>query len=96
MQISCSTNNGKTDLIVSRWLDNKFYVANFNATYKKEGLEIISGFSYSNYSNSHFGEVIWAKQFAQQQLLETNIMKVILTKTILVCSLKPLLKSVTA
>ena len=59
-----ATTNGKTDLIVRRWLDNKFYVANFNATYKKEELEIISGFSYSNYSNSHFGEVIWAKQFA--------------------------------
>jgi iron complex outermembrane receptor protein len=59
-----ATNNGKTDLIVRRWLDNTFYVANFNATYKKEGLEIISGFSYSNYSNDHFGEVIWAKQFA--------------------------------
>ncbi len=59
-----ATTNGKTDLIVRRWLDNKFYVANFNATYKKEELEIISGFSYSSYSNSHFGEVIWAKQFA--------------------------------
>jgi len=58
-----ATTNGKTDLIVRRWLDNKFYVANFNATYKKEELEIISGFSYSSYSNSHFGEVIWAKQF---------------------------------
>ncbi|WKD85749.1 TonB-dependent receptor SusC [Polaribacter huanghezhanensis] len=62
--IVVATNNGKTDLIVRRWLDNTFYVANFNATYKKEGLEIISGFSYSNYSNKHFGEVIWAKQFA--------------------------------
>jgi len=59
-----ATNNGKTDLIVRRWLDNKFYVVNFNATYKKEYLEIISGFSYSNYSNLHFGEVIWAKHFA--------------------------------
>lgn len=59
-----ATNGSKTDLIVRRWLDNKFYVANFNATYKKENLEIISGFSYSEYSNKHFGEVIWAKQFA--------------------------------
>ena len=59
-----ATNGSKTDLIVRRWLDNKFYVANFNATYKKEDLEIISGFSYSEYSNKHFGEVIWAKQFA--------------------------------
>ena len=59
-----ATNNGKADVIVRRWLDNKFYVANFNATYKEEGLEIISGFSYSKYSNYHFGEIIWAKQFA--------------------------------
>ncbi|WP_347173511.1 TonB-dependent receptor [Polaribacter uvawellassae] len=59
-----ATNNGKTDVIVRRWLDNQFYVTNFNATYKEESLEIISGFSYSNYSNKHFGEVIWAKEFA--------------------------------
>ncbi len=59
-----ATNNGKTDVIVRRWLDNQFYVANFNATYKEEEVEIISGFSYSNYSNKHFGEIIWAKEFA--------------------------------
>lgn len=59
-----ATNGSKTDVIVRRWLDNKFYVANFNTTYKKEDLDIISGFSYSDYSNKHFGEVIWAKQFA--------------------------------
>jgi len=53
-----------SDVIVRRWLDNKFYVANFNATYKKEDLEIISGFSYSKYSNQHFGEVIWSDDFA--------------------------------
>ncbi len=53
-----------SDVIVRRWLDNKFYVANFNATYKKEDLEIISGFSYSKYSNQHFGEVIWSNDFA--------------------------------
>ena len=45
-------------------MDNQFYVANFNATYKEEEVEIISGFSYSNYSNKHFGEIIWAKEFA--------------------------------
>jgi iron complex outermembrane receptor protein len=58
-----ATDGSRTDLIVRRWLDNKFYVANFNATYKKDDLEVISGFSYSEYSNKHFGEVIWAKQF---------------------------------
>ena len=53
-----------TDAIVRRWLDNHFYVFNGNTTYKKEKLEIVSGFSYSNYKGDHFGEVIWAKQFA--------------------------------
>ncbi|MDC0176618.1 TonB-dependent receptor [Polaribacter sp.] len=53
-----------TDAIVRRWLDNHFYVFNGNTTYKKENLEIVSGFSYSNYKGDHFGEVIWAKQFA--------------------------------
>jgi len=53
-----------SDVIVRRWLDNKFYVANFNATYKKEALEIISGFSYSEYSNKHYGEVIWGENLA--------------------------------
>ncbi len=48
-----------SDVIVRRWLDNDFYVANFNTNYKNNGLEIISGISYSNYTNHHFGEVIW-------------------------------------
>ena len=52
-----------TDLIVRRWLDNKFYVANANVNYKSDRLNVISGMSYSNYTGDHFGEVIWAKQF---------------------------------
>lgn len=55
-----------TDVIVRRWLDNDFYVANFNATYKNNHLEIISGGSYSDYKNNHFGEVIWAKEFSKE------------------------------
>ncbi|UMB53456.1 TonB-dependent receptor [Lutibacter sp. A64] len=53
-----------TDLIVRRWLDNDFYVLNFNANYKNEAYEVISGISASNYKGDHFGEVIWARQFA--------------------------------
>lgn len=56
--------NPVTDLIVRRWLDNKFYVANVNVNYKNDVLNVISGMSYSNYTGDHFGEVIWAKQFA--------------------------------
>ena len=58
------TDGSRTDLIVRRWLENDFYVANFNANYTSENLKIISGISYSNYTGDHFGEVIWAKQFA--------------------------------
>ena len=54
-----------TDLIRRRWLDNDFYVINFNANYKTEQLNLITGVSYSNYTGDHFGEVIWAKSFSQ-------------------------------
>ena len=53
-----------SDVIVDRWLDNHFYVANFNADYKNENLNIISGISFSNYKNDHYGEVIWGSDLA--------------------------------
>lgn len=53
-----------SDVIVRRWLDNNFYVANFTLDYQKEDLNIISGVSYSNYSGDHFGEVIWGSDLA--------------------------------
>ncbi len=54
-----------SDVIVRRWLDNNFYVANANITYKKEGLELITGVSYNTYSGDHFGEVIWGSNLAE-------------------------------
>ena len=53
-----------SDVIVRRWLDNDFYVFNFNANYKDEKLNIITGVSYSNYTGDHFGEVIWGSNLA--------------------------------
>ncbi len=53
-----------SDVIVRRWLDNHFYVGNFNATYKNKGLEIISGGSFSNFKNDHYGELIWGSDLA--------------------------------
>jgi iron complex outermembrane receptor protein len=53
-----------SDVIVRRWLDNHFYVVNVNATYQKNGLEISSGISYSDYTNDHFGELIWGNNLA--------------------------------
>jgi len=48
-----------SDVVVRRWLDNDFYVFNFNTNYKTDKLNFISGISYSNYTGDHFGEVIW-------------------------------------
>jgi iron complex outermembrane recepter protein len=53
-----------SDVIVRRWLDNHFYVVNANATYQKNGLEIASGLSYSDYTNDHYGELIWGSDLA--------------------------------
>lgn len=53
-----------SDVIVRRWLDNDFYVANFTVDYQKEDVNIISGISYSNYTGDHFGEVIWGSDLA--------------------------------
>lgn len=54
-----------SDVIVRRWLDNDFYVLNANVTYKKSGLEIITGLSTSSYTGDHFGEIIWGSDLAE-------------------------------
>ncbi|SEC26222.1 iron complex outermembrane recepter protein [Tenacibaculum sp. MAR_2009_124] len=56
--------NDDSDVIVRRWLDNHFYVANGTITYNKEDLEVISGVSYSTYNNEHYGEIIWGSDLA--------------------------------
>ena len=56
--------NEDTDVVVRRWLDNHFYVANANVTYKKNSLELITGISYSDYTNDHYGEIIWGSDLA--------------------------------
>jgi len=50
-----------TDLIRRRWLDNGFYVANVNANYKNDALNLTFGTSYSSYDGDHFGEIIWTE-----------------------------------
>ena len=54
-----------TDLIRRRWLDNDFYVINATVNYRESNLDLIFGGSYSTYDGDHFGEVIWARQFAK-------------------------------
>ncbi|WP_435414442.1 TonB-dependent receptor [Polaribacter aestuariivivens] len=53
-----------SDVIVRRWLDNDFYVFNFNTNYKTDKINLITGISYSNYTGDHFGEVIWGSDLA--------------------------------
>ena len=53
-----------SDVIVRRWLENDFYVFNFNTNYKTDKLNFIAGISASNYSGDHFGEVIWGADLA--------------------------------
>ncbi len=54
-----------SDVIVRRWLDNNFYVANFNVNYSTQKLDLITGLSYSNYTGDHFGEVIWGSELSE-------------------------------
>jgi iron complex outermembrane receptor protein len=54
-----------SDVIVRRWLDNDFYVVNFNTNYKNDVLNFIAGGSYSNYTGDHYGEVIWGSNLAE-------------------------------
>lgn len=54
----------ESDVIVRRWLDNDFFVVNYNTNYKTDKLNLITGVSYSNYTGDHFGEVIWGSDLA--------------------------------
>ena len=61
-----------SDVIVRRWLDNDFYVVNFNTNYKTDKLNLITGISYSNYTGDHFGEVIWGSDLAPNTNIRDN------------------------
>ncbi len=50
-----------TDLVRQRWLDNIYYGSFSTLNYKKKNLDIIGGISYTKYTGSHFGKVIWAE-----------------------------------
>lgn len=61
-----------SDVIVRRWLDNNFYVANANVTYKDNAVEVITGLSYSSYDGDHFGEVIWGSDLAENTAIRDH------------------------
>ena len=53
--------NGSEDFITRKWLDNQFYVINFNINYSKKKSNLILGSTYSEYDGDHFGETIWSQ-----------------------------------
>ena len=53
--------NGSEDFITRKWLDNQFYVINYNLNYLKNKSNLIFGSTYSEYDGDHFGETIWAQ-----------------------------------
>jgi len=53
--------NGSEDFITRKWLDNQFYVINYNLNYLKNKSNLIFGSTYSEYDGDHFGETIWSQ-----------------------------------
>lgn len=56
-----------TDLIRRRWLDNRYYVANLTTNYKSNSVDFDAGVFGSMYSGDHYGEISWARYFAQDE-----------------------------
>ena len=53
--------NESEDFITRKWLDNQFYVINFNVNYSKNKNNLIFGSTYSEYDGDHYGETIWSQ-----------------------------------
>ena len=70
-----------TDLIRRRWLDNNFYGTTFSANYTNKAVNLILGGGWNKYEGDHFGEVIWAQQFAANRNYEDRYYDDSSTKT---------------
>lgn len=58
-----------SDIVRRRWLDNDFYGVVFNTKYTHSNRwNIIFGGGIDNYTGSHFGEVIWARNAGNGEL----------------------------
>ena len=50
------------DVIVRKWLDNKFYGSVFSLNYEKGKTALTIGGAYNQYGHAkHFGEIVWAE-----------------------------------
>ena len=48
-----------TDLVRQKWLDNDFYGASLNLTYRLQRVEAILGGGWNRYDGYHFGNILW-------------------------------------
>lgn len=56
------TTASSSDMIVRKWLDNRFYGATWSFNYNKNKSNLIIGGAFNQYGNAkHFGEIIWAQ-----------------------------------
>lgn len=56
------TTLASSDLIVRKWLDNKFYGTTFSLNYAKDKTNLIIGGAANRYGDAkHYGEIIWAQ-----------------------------------
>jgi iron complex outermembrane receptor protein len=60
------TTLNSSDVIVRKWLDNRFYGITYSFNYNKGKNSLVIGGAYNQYGNAkHYGEIIWA-QYADQ------------------------------
>ena len=56
-----------TDLVARKWLDNDFYGGTYSLNYEKNKSAITFGGGYNVYDGRHFGRVIWAEYFGNNE-----------------------------
>jgi len=57
------------DVIVRKWLDNKFYGTTFSFNYEKDKTVLTIGGAFNQYGHAkHYGEIIWAEHASNSQI----------------------------
>ncbi|CAN5207767.1 TonB-dependent receptor [soil metagenome] len=55
-----------SDVVVRKWLDNRFYGGTYSFNYTKDKSSVVIGGAYNQYGRAkHYGEIIWS-QYADQ------------------------------
>jgi iron complex outermembrane recepter protein len=61
----------QSDLIVRKWLNNKFYGGTFSINYEKDKTNLVIGGAFNQYGHAkHYGEIIWAQYAPNSSIRE--------------------------